>query len=60
MLDSLNYLHMKLSKIPKAFGLKELKKGYFPHFFNTIEHQDYVGPYPEEKYYGCDYMNAED
>ena len=59
VLDSLNYLHMKLSKIPKAFGLKELKKGYLPHFFNTIDHQDYVGPYPEQ-YYGCDYMNAED
>lgn len=45
-LDSLNFLPMKLAKIPEAFGLEELSKGYFPHFFNTKEHQNYVGPYP--------------
>lgn len=26
---------MKLAAMPKAFGLHEIKKGYFPHFFNT-------------------------
>ena len=60
VLDSLQFLPMKLAKLPKAFGLTELKKGYFPHFFNTTEHQNYVGPYPDVKYYGCDYMNTED
>ena len=30
VIDSLNFLPMKLSKLPKAFGLKELKKGWFP------------------------------
>ncbi|CAC5359404.1 unnamed protein product [Mytilus coruscus] len=60
VLDSLNFLPMKLSKIPKAFGLKELKKGYFPHFFNTMDNQNYIGPYPDIKYYGCDYMNKDD
>ena len=42
VIDSLNFLPMKLSKLPKAFGLKELKKGWFPHFFNTRESQEYL------------------
>ena len=33
VLDSLNFLPMPLAALPAAFGLKELKKGYFPHFF---------------------------
>ena len=50
VIDSLNFLPMKLSKLPEVFGLKELKKGWFPHFFNTRENQWYVGPYPNHKY----------
>jgi hypothetical protein len=38
-LDSLNFLPMKLAKIPSAFGLEELCKGYFPHLFNRVENQ---------------------
>jgi len=37
---------MFLAKLPKAFGLTELKKGYFPHLFNKTENRDYVGPLP--------------
>ena len=37
VIDSLNFLPMKLSKLPEVFGLKEIKKGWFPHFFNTRE-----------------------
>lgn len=33
ILDSLNFLPMKLAAMPKAFGLHEMKKGYFPNFF---------------------------
>ena len=36
-LDSLNFLPMPLSKLPKSFGLKELKKGFFPHLLNRKE-----------------------
>ena len=60
VIDSLNFLPMKLSKLPEVFGLKELKKGWFPHFFNTRENQRYVGPYPDPKYYGCDVMGNEE
>ena len=31
ILDSLNFLNMPLDKHLKSFGLKEMKKGYFPH-----------------------------
>ena len=60
VIDSLNFLPMKLSKLPEAFGLEELKKGWFPHHFNTRENQNYVGPYPEAKYYGHDFMGEKE
>ena len=55
-IDSLNFVQDKLAKFPETFGLTELKKGYFPHFFNVPENQDYVGPIPDVKYYGPDQM----
>ena len=42
--DSLNFLPMPLKAFPKTSGLTELKKGYFPHFFNRKDTQHYVGP----------------
>jgi hypothetical protein len=56
VIDSLNFLPMALSALPAAFGQKELKKGYFPHYFNRRENWDYVGPIPEAHYYGADRM----
>ena len=31
---------MALSQLPKSFALQELKKGYFPHLYNTSENAD--------------------
>lgn len=42
LLDSLNFLPMPLASLPKSFGLTELKKGYFPHLFNTLENENVV------------------
>ena len=56
-IDSCNFLPMALAKLPKAFGLSELRKGYFPHRFNTPENQGYVGPYPEARYYAPEHMS---
>lgn len=56
VIDSLNFLPMALSKLPGCFGLTELKKGYFPHLFNSRENQTYVGPLPDPKYYIPDSM----
>ncbi|XP_039311046.1 uncharacterized protein LOC105202996 isoform X3 [Solenopsis invicta] len=56
-LDSLNYLHMPLSALPKAFELNGCTtKGIFPHLFNTPENQNYIGPLPDLKYYLSCYM----
>ncbi|OOY49400.1 hypothetical protein BOV97_12840 [Solemya velum gill symbiont] len=60
VLDSLNFLPMKLAALPKAFGLRELRKGHFPHFFNTKVNQEYMGSYPEPKYYGVDFMGVKE
>jgi hypothetical protein len=59
-IDSLNFLPMPLSKIPNTFELTENKKGYFPHFFNTKDNQNYVGVYPDIQYYDPDGMKPED
>ena len=50
LIDSL-LLSNALSAFPKTFGLTELKKGHFPHLFNTPENQDYFEPIPEKKFY---------
>lgn len=54
-IDSLNFLPMKLSKLPHAMGFSG-SKGFFPHFFNTEENQNYVGAMPGLEHYGVDYM----
>ena len=58
-IDSLNFIPMALAKFPKTFGQDELCKGYFPHFFNKDENQQYVGPIPCQDDYGVNYMKPE-
>ncbi|XP_071105264.1 uncharacterized protein [Haliotis cracherodii] len=55
--DSLNFIPYPVKAFPKSFGLKELKKGYFPHFFNTEANQTYRGPYPPAVMYDPDGMS---
>jgi hypothetical protein len=56
-IDSLCFIPMKLADVPKTFGLTELQKGYFPHFFNRAENQDYVEPMPEIRFYDSNGMS---
>jgi len=58
-LDSLNFLPVSLKSMLKSFDLS-CKKGYYTHFFNTAENLVYMGPYPEPKYYGADYMSGDE
>ena len=58
-LDSINFIPMALAKFPKTFGQDELCKGYFPHYFNKDENQEYVGPIPCQDDYGANYMKPE-
>jgi hypothetical protein len=59
VIDSLNFLPMKLASFAKAFGL-EGQKGDFPHFFNTDANWKYVGPYPSPDMYGADAKSTSD
>ncbi|XP_036147283.1 uncharacterized protein LOC118647134 [Monomorium pharaonis] len=60
-IDSVNYMPMRLSELPKAFGLRDTSdKGVFPHLFNTIENQTYVEPLPDIRYFCPDQMKSEE
>ena len=64
LLDSLNFLPMPLARLPKSFGLKELKKGYFPHLYNTEENNKdptkmHLETLPAPYYYDFDNMSIE-
>ena len=48
--DSFMFLPSSLSALAKSFDLR-IKKGTFPHMFNTVENQDYVGPIPDKRYF---------
>lgn len=70
--DSINFMGMALSKLPRAFGLvpeqlglsegdvTELAKLPFPHEFNTRENMNYVGPYPPVEMYGVAKMSPKE
>lgn len=55
--DSLCFLPMPLTAFTNTFNLTELKKGFFPHAFNTPDHQTYVGPIPDLSFYEPDGMS---
>ena len=57
-IDSLCFLPMPLASFPSTFNLTELKKGFFPHLFNTPDHQQYVGRIPDLEFYDPDVMMA--
>ena len=59
-IDSLNFLQMLLKSFPKTFGMSELKKGYFPHYFNKECNKDYVGNIPSKKHYGYNQMKPDE
>ena len=55
-IDSRSFLPMPLASFPSTFNLSELKKGFFPHLFNTPENQQYVGRIPDLEFYDPDSM----
>ena len=54
--DSLNHIAQGLASFPKMFGLKEMKKGYFPYLFNIEANQNYIGTIPDISYYSPNTM----
>ncbi|XP_074596508.1 uncharacterized protein LOC141851659 [Brevipalpus obovatus] len=58
--DSLLFFSQSLASLPKAFGIGDrVIKGFFPHEFNDPNNWNYVGPYPEEKFYQPEMMRAD-
>ena len=57
IIDSLSFFPCSLDKLPKMFGIAELKKGFFPHNFNVPENFSYVGPYPSKEFYGYQFFS---
>ena len=61
MIDSINFLPKALAKLPKMFKLKEPRKGYFPHLFNTKANQNVVlDGLPDLQFYNPGAMKPED
>ena len=58
-IDSLCFLPMPLSAFSATFNLTELKKGLFPHLFNTPSNQNYIGRIPDLEFYDPDSMMVE-
>lgn len=58
IIDSYCFLAMPLSDFSKTFGITELKKGFFPHKFNNLENQNYIGTYPAEEFYQPEFFKA--
>jgi len=58
-LDSFNFLPTSLKSMPKSFDIT-CKKGYYPHYLNTVKKLDYLVPYPETKLHGADYMSDDE
>ena len=54
-LDSVSFLPFPLRRLPEAFGLTS-SKSWYPHYFNTEENLDYIGPPPDVSYYGVNEM----
>lgn len=51
IIDSFSFMPIGLAQFPQAFGIAEMKKGFFPHLFNKLENQSYIGPYPDASFY---------
>ena len=58
-IDSLCFLPMPLASFASTFTLSELKKGFFPHLFNTPDNQQYVGRIPDLEFYDPESMMPE-
>ncbi|EFO90256.1 hypothetical protein CRE_23046 [Caenorhabditis remanei] len=58
--DSFRFIPMPLSKMPKTFGITELKKGYYPYYFNHKENYGKVlNRLPDKLFYDPEHMKPE-
>ena len=58
--DSLNFIPSRLAEFPKAFGITEMKKGYFPYLFIKEANFNYIGPLPPKEDFCYNTMKTEE
>ena len=58
IIDSHTFIPIALSQFSSAFGIDEHKKGFFPHLFNTLANQSYVGAYPDRSFYTPQFFSS--
>jgi len=58
-LDSVSFLPCALRKLPEALGLSA-SKSWYPHYFNTEENLNYIGPIHDISYYAVDEMREDE
>ena len=56
-IDSLSFFLCPVAELSEMFDI-ETVKGFFPHKFNTLENQNYVGKIPAREMYGGDEVKA--
>jgi G:T-mismatch repair DNA endonuclease (very short patch repair protein) len=59
LIDSHSFITTNLASFSKTYDIVELKKGFFPHLFNILQNFNYIGHYPDIKYYQPDLMSNE-
>lgn len=59
-IDSYRLISISLRGFPKAFGIKEMSKGYFPYRFLRQETRGYIGPIPEIEWFDFDHLKEKD
>ena len=59
-IDSHNFLPMPLRAVSENMGVDEIRKGWFPHHFTSMDNFNFKGPYPDPSFYGFDQMSVKD
>ncbi|KAF4523989.1 hypothetical protein B566_EDAN013831 [Ephemera danica] len=60
-IDSFHYFPMALKSLPASFDMPaDVNKGYFPHFFNNAQNQNYEGDISDVRFYGAGDMAAKE
>lgn len=55
-IDSMLHVQGSLRKLAKEYGYTNIRKGHFPHLFNSIENYNYVGPIPGKEFFDLPFM----
>jgi len=58
-LGSVSFLPCPLGKLPESFSLTAFKSWY-PHYFNTEDNLQYIGPIPDVSFYGVNQICEEE